>query len=163
MSMRDHVLAAYGFNLWFAKKAVEDLTDEQMCQQPKPGMNHAAWVLGHLVMERIFLKDLLKIEQGAPEGWEALFTTKSVPMAEVGKYPKKEELIARLDETHALVEAAFLKTTDEQLDKETPHEGLRKRFPKVGDVIVGLMTAHSGFHVGQLSAWRRAMGLKSVM
>ena len=104
MSMRDHVLAAYGFNLWFAKKAVEDLTDEQMCQQPKPGMNHAAWVLGHLVMERIFLKDLLKIEQGAPEGWEALFTTKSVPMAEVGKYPKKEELIARLDETHALVE-----------------------------------------------------------
>ncbi len=54
MSMRDHILAAYRFNLWYINKAIEDLSDEQMCQQPKPGMNHPAWLLGHLSMEKVF-------------------------------------------------------------------------------------------------------------
>jgi hypothetical protein len=160
--MRDHILAAYRFNLFFARKAVEDLTDEQMCQQPKPGMNHAAWVIGHLSMERIFLKNLLHIDKPAPEGWEGLFMPGSTPVAEVGKYPPKAELLARLEETHAAVEEAFMKLTDADLEKETPNERMRKIFPTVGDVVVGLMTAHGGFHIGQLSAWRRAMGLKSV-
>ncbi len=61
-----------------------------------------------------------------------------------------------------LVEVAFSKLTEADLAKETPNERMRALFPKTGDVIVGLMTAHSGFHAGQLSAWRRAMGLKPV-
>jgi uncharacterized damage-inducible protein DinB len=162
MSMRDHVLAVYRFNLWMAKKAVEDLTDEQMTQQPRPGMNHAAWILGHLAMERVFLRDLLGIGQSAPEGWAELFMTGTKPVAEAGKYPPKAELLAKLEETHALVEEAFRKVSDEDLDRETPHERLRQRFPKVGDVVVGLMTSHAGSHLGQLSAWRRAMGIKSI-
>jgi hypothetical protein len=162
MSMKDHVLAAYRFNLTFAKKCVEDLSDDQMCQQPKPGMNHAAWILGHLSLERVFLKNLLNLDHAPPAGWEDLFMPGTKPVAEPGKYPPKSELIARLEETHALVEQAFAKVSDADFDRATPNERMRAFFPKVGDVVVGLMVGHSGFHIGQLSAWRRAMGLKSV-
>ena len=40
-----------------------------------------------------------------------------------------------------------------------PHEGTRKHFPTIGDMVVFLMTSHEMDHLGQLAAWRRAMGL----
>ena len=40
-----------------------------------------------------------------------------------------------------------------------PDEGTRKYFPTVGDMIIFLMTSHEMDHLGQIAAWRRAMGL----
>jgi hypothetical protein len=40
-----------------------------------------------------------------------------------------------------------------------PDEGSRKYFPTVGDMIVFMMTSHEMDHLGQIAAWRRAMGL----
>ena len=43
-----------------------------------------------------------------------------------------------------------------------PLERWRAVNPTVGDMIVTLMVKHESGHLGQLSAWRRAMGLASV-
>jgi hypothetical protein len=36
---------------------------------------------------------------------------------------------------------------------------MRKFAPRVGDAAVGIATTHEAIHLGQLSAWRLAMGM----
>ena len=48
------------------------------------------------------------------------------------------------------------------LAQENPIEGFRSRAPTIGDAANFLMNSHAMFHLGQLSAWRRAMGLASI-
>ena len=38
-------------------------------------------------------------------------------------------------------------------------EKRRAHFPTVGDFAIFLMTAHEMDHLGQIAAWRRAMGI----
>ena len=45
--------------------------------------------------------------------------------------------------------------------KEYPDEGTRKYFPTIGDFVDYLLSAHEANHIGQVAAWRRAMGLPS--
>ena len=45
--------------------------------------------------------------------------------------------------------------------KEYPDEKTRKYFPTVGDFVDYLLSAHEANHIGQIAAWRRAMGLAS--
>ena len=40
-----------------------------------------------------------------------------------------------------------------------PNEKSRAHFPTVGDYAIFLMTGHEMDHLGQIAAWRRAMGL----
>jgi len=47
--------------------------------------------------------------------------------------------------------------------KTHPDEGTRKYFPRIGDHVIYVMTAHEMDHLGQVAAWRRAMGLKPAM
>jgi hypothetical protein len=43
-----------------------------------------------------------------------------------------------------------------------PDESRRERFPTVGAATNFLLNDHLMFHAGQVSAWRRAVGLGSV-
>ena len=163
MAMLDYVLTAYRFNVFYVKKALEDIADEQMAIQPSPGMNHPAWIVGHLAMERIFLAPLLKIDHPSPAGWKELFMPLTTPTADRAKYPPKAELLAAFEESHAIVENAFLKMTDADFEAAITEPFIAKMFPKVGDFIFMMLTVHASMHVGQLSAWRRAMGYKPVL
>jgi hypothetical protein len=46
--MTGPLLDTWNLNLGYAKRLVVDIPDDKMALQPAPGMNHAAWVLGHL-------------------------------------------------------------------------------------------------------------------
>jgi hypothetical protein len=61
----------------------------------------------------------------------------------------------------ALTEVA--RASDAQLLKETPNESHRKNFPTIGALSNFLLGAHVAVHIGQVSAWRRCMGLPGVM
>ncbi len=39
---------------------------------------------------------------------------------------------------------------------------LRGQFPTVGHAVLDILTAHTAMHVGQITVWRRAMGLAAV-
>ncbi len=157
--MLRHVLHAYGMNLGFAKTLVNDLSTDQMCQQPHGVVNHPAWSLGHLAVSEGHLCQLLGVESPLPEGWEETFRTGGTPSAEVGSYPSRDELLNVLDELHEKVGKAVSAADQETLQRAHPNEGARKYFPTVGDFAVYLMTSHEMDHLGQIAAWRRAMGL----
>ena len=161
--MLDHVTYVYVFNLGFAEMLVKDVSAEQMAEQPGGVINHPAWSLGHLVMSADYLGQLLGLESDVPEGWGETFWTGGEPLGDWSAYPGKEEILEALREHHAR-NADAVKNVDASRFAE-PHqdEKMRKYFPTVGDQIVFLMTAHEMDHLGQIAAWRRAMGLGAAI
>ena len=155
------VLNTYAFNLTYARMLVADLDAPQMTLQPKPGMNHPAWVLGHLALSSDFACNMLGLEPKLPNDWNEKFGMGSKPTAG-GDYPDKDTLLSSLDEAHQRLATALEAADSATLDSQTPNEEFRRVMPTIGDGLVFLATGHECAHLGQLSAWRRASGLPSV-
>lgn len=162
--MKDLILPVFNLNLWYSQKLVADLTDEQMCAQPVEGrvMNHPAFLLGHLALVAgNFVTGFVGAAPVCPEAWKELFNQGAKPLADRSRYPSKAVLLKALEDAHARLADAVVKAAPEMLSQPAP-EKMRARFATVGALLAGMMTAHEASHNGQLSAWRRAMGLPSV-
>ena len=157
--MLQHVTYLYGFNLDSARSLVRDLTAEQMVAQPHGLINHPAWSLGHLTLTADHLAVLLGLESQAPAGWDKTFLTRSTPSGALADYPSKDELLAALAAQHERNTGAVLQADPSWFATPHPNEAHRKYFPTLGDLAVFMMTSHEMDHLGQMAAWRRAMGL----
>lgn len=155
--MREHALFTYRFNLGHIESLVRDLTDEQMVGQPNGVVNHPAWTLRHLASSSNFLATTLGLESTTPAEWDA--RADGVPSGNASDFPSKDELLAALKAQHERVAEAVSNAAPELFAKDSD-EQMRSYFPKVGDLVDYMLTAHEGTHIGQISAWRRAMGLK---
>lgn len=160
--MLQQVLRVYGMNLKLAEMHVSDLSDAQMVEQPAGVINHPAWTLGHLAMVADNLAKLLGLESTYPEAWRAAGMPGGTPTGNAADYPTKQQLLNQLTAQHQRVAEAFGAVDAGRLAQPHPNERARERFPTVGDYAVTLMTTHEAGHLGQLAAWRRAMGLPSA-
>lgn len=147
----------------YARQLVADVPDEELAEQPAPGLNHPAWTLGHLTTGADFALNLLGAKAAAPDGWAGLFAPGTVPDPNRATYPGKGELLNAYEAAHAAVDAAVAAADPAQMTKPNPVEMMRPRFPTLGDLIGYMLTTHEATHLGQLSAWRRMMGKKGVM
>ena len=157
--MLRHVLHVYEMNLGFAKRLVKDLSDDQMCAQPHGVVNHPAWSLGHLAVAADHAGVALGLNAALPAGWEETFRTGGIPSPDTRLFPGKDEILRVLGEEHARVATALSDADPVALAVPHPNEKRRAHFPTVGDFAIFLMTAHEMDHLGQIAAWRRAMGL----
>ncbi len=160
--MKEHVLAAFGFTLTYAKKAVEDIPQEKMNDLPSGLVQHPAWILGHLAMACDGVCKMLGALPGCPADWEPLFKMGSKPSSSGVQYPDKTALLEALEEGHDRVTKAFQDATDDALAQPMPDEIIRAMFPTTGNFVVFLMTGHEGMHLGQLMAWRRAQSMNAA-
>ena len=159
--MIQHVLHVYGMNLGFAKRLVADLSEDQMCAQPHGVVNHPAWSLGHLAVAADHLGTLLGLSSDAPAGWGDTFKTGGIPSPDKSRFPGKDQLLRAFEHQHVRVAKALSEADPAALARPHPDEKRRAHFPTVGDFVIFLMTAHEMDHLGQIAAWRRAMGLTS--
>ncbi len=160
--MQEHVLRASAVNLEYAKKLVADIPQDKMCAQPAPGMNHAAWVLGHIAF--VFDSMIRVFDQKptmSPE-WLELFNVASKPTSDRARYPSKAALLEAYEKNYLRIVAAIKAAGPEALAREFPNPKLRPTLPTVGVAMVHILTSHQGLHLGQLSAWRRAQGMPAV-
>jgi uncharacterized damage-inducible protein DinB len=157
--MKDHLLRAAELNVDYAKKLVADIPDEKMCEQPVPGMNHAAWVLGHLTYVFDSMIGVFDQTPSMSNEWKELFNLKSKPEADRARYPSKAALLEAYERSYQRIVEAVKSASPEALDREFPNPRLRAILPTVGIAMVNILTSHQGIHLGQLSAWRRAQGL----
>ncbi|HEX3999791.1 MAG TPA: DinB family protein [Pirellulales bacterium] len=156
----------YNMMLGYAQKLVADVPDEKLCAEPAPGqvMNHPAFLLGHLAWAHDSRAAALSGQPPGPAAsaeWKELFGMGAKPSTDRSRYPSKAELLKAFEEAHGRLGDAAANATAEALAQPTP-EPMRNRFPTVGAMVLGLMTSHFATHLGQLSAWRRAMGFPSV-
>lgn len=154
----------YATVLGYGKLLTGDLVDEQMAHQPAPGMNHPAWILGHLAVCTDYAARLLGERQLAcPKEWHRLCGPGSILQADRTVYPGKAELLDALVRGHERVTEAARRATAELLEAPQPGPFLQRELPTIGDIVGHLMTTHPSMHLGQLSAWRRMLGLPSVL
>lgn len=161
--MLDFVMYSIELNRKYAHGLVGDVAEEQMVAQVAGrAVNHPAWVLGHLAIGNDFACKLMGGPTVCPEGYVKLFDMGTKPLNDRAVYPAKAELLSNFDRTMTNV-AAALKQVDESVLRGPMSGPLAQWFPRVGDYVIFDLTAHMGTHLGQLSTWRRALGLPSVL
>ena len=156
--MIELLLSRFAFQLRYLHELMAEIPDDRMADQPAPGMNHPAWILGHLACSAEFVPALAGLEKRLPAAWSDLFDPSSRPLADRSVYPLKADLLRALDETHARAAEVARGFTPEQFAAEFPMEPFRFIMPTVGDAVVHILTTHEATHSGQLSAWRRSAG-----
>lgn len=163
--MFEYARKLYDFQLDYARLLVRDIDDARLAEQPVSGMNHGAWILGHMAISTDFALPLFGEPKVCSEDWHARFGPGSVVQTDRGAYPGKEELLDALARGHEAVARASMIATPEAMERLHPVEiaFLKQSLPTVGDLVSHLMTTHEAIHLGQLSAWRRALGMPGVL
>lgn len=151
--------------LGYGEMAVKDIPAEHFTRMPFPKLSHPAFNIGHLSIypDRIF--GLLgRPELASPkDGWEDLFKAGAVCEDDAKKYPAKDEIVAYYVDRYRALADMLRDEPDETLERENPAEGrMKEMFPTMGLVINFLANNHHMMHLGQISAWRRTVGLGPV-
>jgi uncharacterized damage-inducible protein DinB len=165
MSLLDAVIAVITHTRNQTLKLVADLSDEQLAKQPAPKMNHPAWVLGHLLqVDYAFLNTISGMPLPAliDDAWKATYGGKSEPVADRSKYKPKQFYIEHLAAVREQIYSKLRSLSEADLAKPHPDPARRERMPTIGHAITFYGTWHEAYHSGQLSAWRRVLGLPPV-
>jgi hypothetical protein len=147
------------FLLWYLQNLLADVPDERMAEQPFPGVNHPAWILGHLAWSTDRGRLLLGLEPELPAEWTSMFGFGSKPSSTRGDYPGRDELIRAVEHGFERLRDQAKSATPEQLAQPSANSLTKDLLPTVKDGLVLLLTGHLGSHLGQFSAWRRMMGM----
>jgi uncharacterized damage-inducible protein DinB len=165
MSLNDALLMVITHARNQTLKLVADLSDDQLALQPAPKMNHAAWVLGHLLVVDYSFAQLITgmpVPAWVTDEVKATYGNKSEPVADKSKYKPKQFYLEKMAEVRERIYARLKTMTQADFDAPHPDPARRERFPTVGHMVTFYGTWHETYHSGQLSAWRRVQGLPSV-
>ena len=151
---------AHIFNVqsWLVGMTLDDFTAEDWCFRPH-GMNHALWILGHLLLERKELGNILGMEEEISDR-DHLFEIGTEPEG----VPDDLDGAALLEEYQAM-HGRFIEhlgqLTEEDLAAET-----EAQFPETPQTWLGalqFLLMHESYHIGQLGALRVMAGKGSWM
>jgi hypothetical protein len=159
--------------LMYTERLLAGVASETYARFARPGgtlvaSNHFAFVLGHLSIYPQRVMQHLGLPAGvtaAPSNYDALFKAgvECQDDAEGKIYPPLDELKSRFFDGHRAAIAAVEAAADEAFAAPNPTEGrMRELFPTVGAAVNFYLIGHVQVHMGQISAWRRAMGLPAA-
>lgn len=152
-------------SLQYGEALAKDIPVEKFAHVPHPGMNHPAFVYGHLSSYPNRILSMLGREREVVEkaGWEDLFRAGVECVDDPKRYPPKDEIMPFFSERYRAILAVLPEVPDETFARENPAQGrLREMFPTIGIATNFMMNNHLMMHLGQVSAWRRAIGLGRV-
>ena len=147
------------FLMQYCRTIMADIPDERLTEQPLPGVNHPAWILGHLALTAEFAAAFLGAEKRLPQEWGPLFRPGSKLESERGKYPSKEVLMREVEQGFERLRQRAATATPEQFAQPSTNPRIKDALPTAKDVAAFLLTGHMGGHLGQLSTWRRMIGM----
>lgn len=153
--------------LSYAERLLKDVPADQFARLANVGgtvvnSNHPAFIYGHLALygPRI-AKELGGDVAFIPDTFEPVFsqTATCVDDPDATIYPAMDEVTSVFFEGYQKALAALESATDEQLAVTNPTETMIPKFPTMGSMHAFYVGGHMMIHMGQLSAWRRMMGM----
>lgn len=162
---RTAALRLYASTLEQAQKLVAGIDDARWAELPYDGAKHAAWTLTHLNIASGMTDAILRGDEGlsiVPAAWAELALPGSTCGADRSAYPAGGELLSTLERAHVRVEEAYRAIGDDVLAAAFPIEDYRSFWPTVADAAAYMLCHHEGYHLGQLSQWRRAIGMPAL-
>ena len=139
-----------------------DVNDSHCALEPQPGAKTAGWLLGHLAVSGDFARRMCGRPSLCPTNWTKHFAPGSKPSLNPDDYPPIARLNAAVRQVYADLCVVAESASAETLAAPNPYAPARAAFPTVGLFVAYLMTAHLGYHLGQLAGWRAAAGLGRV-
>jgi hypothetical protein len=152
--------------LGYAEALLKDIPAERFAHMPHPTMNHPAFNIGHLAgyPDRVFAMVGRPELAKRREDWDKLFAAGAPCVEQDGRYPAKQEIVERFIERSRAAIDALASVPDEVHGRQNPAEGrFREMLPTIGIAVNFLLNSHVMMHLGQISSWRRAVGLPSAM
>ncbi len=156
-----------------AQGLLTGVTAENFARMPQAdgkaiNTNHPSFIYGHLSFYPSYIFDLMGKDGSAiaiPEGWEDLFKHGVDCKDDVNGdiYPPMDEVLAYFKKAHEAVIEMINSCDDETLTKAFEGEGWHVDFAGTPAALTTFMLhSHYMFHLGQMSAWRRCVGLPSL-
>lgn len=155
----------------YSERLLVDVSAQQFARKPSPGqtpieINHPAFNFGHLALYPGVVTELMGIDDPkikTPTGWMEMFKMgcpcHDDPGAKI--YPAMKVITDTYFEGYDRLAALLPDVSEKHLS--IPISGERgTRFPTVGNFLLYILTGHMGTHLGQVSAWRRCMGMKAA-
>jgi len=128
-----------------------------MFKSPPPTSNPVAWQVGHIAVTLNFGLKVLDQALVVDKSWASLYGRGSVPSNDPVGQPTVEQLIKVMNQAHEKLLNAFMEADEALLLADNAIERLRERYPKNGDFVTFLLTAHAGFHFGQIALLRKLL------
>ena len=157
MTTADCLMFSYDRSHKFLHLMTDDLTPAEWLKRPVEGANHAAWIVGHLiVVERNALKFLDLPQPALPsDDFVARHNKGSTPTDDAGDVSKlmplwDEQRQAITNAIKTLPEAGFAQPVDHPM------------FKTVGQFLT-LVPGHAMLHIGHISTIRRSLGRPAAM
>ena len=165
-STADVIVPGARISLSYALGLAEHIPAERWGESAIANCNHPAFNYAHLAIypNRMFgilgREDLCIALPFDPE----LVMPGVECQTDASCYPGKAESVALMKEGYNLVIDHMLTVDAETFAAANPLEGrMAEMFPTKGAVLCFMLNNHVMMHMGQVSAWRRAIGLGSVM
>ena len=163
------ISASARLGLGYARRLLKDVTPEQFARFAKIGdttieSNHAAFIYGHLSLYACRVIDGVGGDASGYQPSAAFLEAfskdaKCVDDPDGSIYPGMDEVTSALLESYSAAADALDAADDAVFLTENPNEVMRGKFPTTGAMHAFYMSGHFMMHMGQMSAWRRAMGL----
>ena len=153
------ILHSFAYGLDFLRDQVADVAAADMVAQPNGIVNHPSWVIGHLTHACQMLGGVIGVKPWLPDNWAERFGTGSVPVADTEVYETKANALAILGDAQSRITQAVERLDTTHLEQQFPEESYRDVFPTIGHALTQVLVGHTANHIGQLSVWRRALGL----
>jgi hypothetical protein len=159
------VAAKVAGNLHFADKLLRDVAKgwpaDQAAWQATPHDNHLLWTFGHLASANNWFASMIDGQPvGGRKDWEQHFTFQSKPVNDASKYPALHDVQAEYDRSLQRLSRAISSLNPAELANPPASDAMGMGQDKAD--IAMRAAWHIGWHTGQLSTVRRAMGLPSL-
>jgi hypothetical protein len=159
--------------LLYADRMLAGVTVDKFARLAAPGgavvqSNHPAFVYGHLSLYSPRIVSQLGADAThitPPEDFASVFSRDATCRddARGDIYPSMEEVTGMFSNGYRAAADALRRATDEALAQANPLGGrMTELFPTLGSMFAFYAGGHLMFHLGQVSAWRRMMGLGSA-
>lgn len=170
----DQIVLAARRTRSYGEKLADGIPANSFAAKPRFGStiidcNHPAFVYGHLAIYPARLGGFLGFDTStlaAPATYTDLFKA-GTPCHDdpaASTYPARDEILATYIRTHDNLLNMLPGVSDDILHAPHPDPLVREKFfPTLGSAATFLLCAHPMMHLGQLSTWRRCMGLPGIM
>jgi hypothetical protein len=160
------ILDGLNVSLRYAELLLQDIPAEKFTHMPHPTMNHPAFCIGHLALYPDKALKLVGMEDGVVEkpGYAELFEASATCVDDPDRYPPKDEVVAYFFDRYRAIQQHLPEVPESTLQQPFKGEGrAANMFQTVASAVNFYMNCHTMLHLGQISAWRRAVGLPPAM
>jgi hypothetical protein len=166
-SIGSMIAAGLRMAIGYGGKLCEDIPADRFGRMPHPSMNSALFNMAHLAiytercLQMIGRQDLARPVDPV---WEQCFRNGAPCVEQDGRYPSKDAILKHFTERYGVVAGALEAADDTVFTQPNPMGGrMSEMLPTIGAAVMFLCGSHLQMHLGQVSAWRRAMGMGGVM